>query len=182
MTILEIRDFPDYYVSNEGDIYSRKYHPIRNKNNNLIKIKPQIRKDGYSIIHLRKEEKTFAMYVHRLVAEMFIPNPENKMCINHIDGNRHNNSVSNLEWCSYSENSLHSYRQLGRKAPWKEKKGKDFPLSKIVLQIKDGTVVAEFYGIRDAARKTGFSSSSISQCCQGSTKYSHVHGFQWKYK
>lgn len=182
MNLVELKDFPNYFVSDEGNIYSRKYHPIRNRNCNLLKINQQIRKDGYSIIQLRKDNRTIAQYVHRLIAEAFIPNPAKKPCINHIDGNRHNNSVSNLEWCSYSENSLHSYRKLGRKAPWEDKKGGESPLSKRVLQLKDGKVIAEFQGVREASRKTGFSSGGISQCCNGSTRYSHVHGYQWKYK
>ena len=145
-------------------------------------LKPQKRKDGYCIVRLRKNGDTFALYVHRLVAEAFIPNPENKPCVNHIDGNKHNNCVSNLEWNTYSENNLHAYSVLDRKAPWRNKKGKDFPLSKIVLQIKNGRIIAEFNGTREASRCTGFSSSGISACCNGSTRYSHVGGYKWKYK
>ena len=74
-------------------------------------MKRTIRKDGYvSIWHEGKQ-----MLEHRYLAEKFIPNPENKPCVNHIDGNRSNNNLDNLEWVNYSENHKHSYKVLGRK-------------------------------------------------------------------
>ena len=65
---------------------------------------------GYYCAALRKEGKTHRVLLHRLVAMAFIPNPENKRCINHIDGNKTNNSISNLEWCTHSENLFHGYK------------------------------------------------------------------------
>lgn len=182
MNIQQIKEYPDYFVDEDGNVYSKTYHPIRNRNKNLIRIHPQKRKDGYLIVHIKNENGYVVKYVHRLVAETFITNKNKLPAVNHIDGNKVNNSVSNLEWCTYSENNTHAYQILGRKAPWKNKKGSDFPLSKAVLQIKNGKIIAEFGGVREASRKTGLNNSGISACCRGSTKYSHVGGYQWKYK
>ena len=74
--------------------------------------------------------------VHRLVANAFIPNPENKRCINHKDGNKKNNNINNLEWVSYSENMKHAYR-TGLAIPpqtWLGKFGKSHPMSKPINQ------------------------------------------------
>jgi len=64
----------------------------------------------YYTIKLSKDNKTKTYSVHRLIALAFIPNPDSKPCINHIDGNPRNNCIDNLEWCTHSENNLHAYR------------------------------------------------------------------------
>jgi len=69
---------------------------------------------GYPRIFAKNNEgKSKTVSVHRVVAETFIPNPEGSRCVNHLDGNKHNNEVGNLEWCTYSENTRHSIDYLG---------------------------------------------------------------------
>ena len=182
MKAFQIKDFPDYYITDTGDVYSRKYHPIKNKNSRIIKMKKAKVGSGYLFVCLYKEGRRYQKLIHRLVAESFIANPENKPQVNHKDGNKKNNNVSNLEWATNSENGLHSFRVLKRK-PAKAmlgRFGKNNPLSKIVLQIKDGKVIAEFYGASEAERETGVFCSNISACCCGKVK--SAGGYEWKYK
>ena len=74
--------------------------------------------NGYAMVRLCKNYKVFNASVHRLVAEAFIPNPDNKPTVNHIDGNRLNNDISNLEWATMHEQNIHAYR-TGLKDPKK---------------------------------------------------------------
>lgn len=163
---LKIKNYPDYYATDNGDIYSRNY----NHTGRIKKMTPQEDKDGYLRVIIRKNGKKYFKPIHRLVAETFIPNPENKPQINHKNGIRTDNRIENLEFCSAAENIQHAYKTLGRKGP----------RVKIVQQIKNGKIIAEFLGTCDAARKLGISRSSISACCIGVNKTGH--GFQWKYK
>ena len=114
-----------------------------------------------------------------MVAEAFIPNPENNPCVNHKNGNKLDNNINNLEFCSYSENNIHAYRVLGKSGAWKDR-GAEHPSCKPVLQIKDGKIIAEFYSILEAERRTGIDNTHISLCCKGKQKTSG--GFLWKYK
>lgn len=70
---------------------------------------------GYMCVNLYKNNQQKQFRVHRLVAEAFIPNPDDKPVVNHIDGNKQNNSVKNLEWCSQSENTIHAFKTGLRK-------------------------------------------------------------------
>jgi len=96
-----------YTISQQGEVYS--YY----KN----KILPPHDNNGYKMVMLKLNNKQKWHYIHRLVAQHFIPNPEHKTWVNHKDGNRSNNDISNLEWSTPKENIQHSYDCLGRKAP-----------------------------------------------------------------
>lgn len=94
---------PGYFVSNLGGFRGRSGKPI----------KQQIHKNGYYVYAMRPEGRKGAckcIKIHRLIAEAFIPNPENKPFVNHIDGNKLNNNVNNLEWCTNQENVIHAYK------------------------------------------------------------------------
>lgn len=105
--------FPDYDVSEFGDVYSWK-----SGKRVLLKLRTDI--DGYKTVGLYKDGKCKRVKVHRLVADAFIPKGKGRDCVNHKDGNKWNNSVGNLEWCTRKENSTHdhsdsiSQRELGR--------------------------------------------------------------------
>ena len=94
-----------YQVSNYGKIKS-----LGNKSNHkdAIIMKPILNYKGYLQINLRKNGKSYHFVVHRLVAQAFIPNPDNLPQVNHIDGNKQNNNVKNLEWCDNSYNQIHA--------------------------------------------------------------------------
>lgn len=105
-----------YSISNLGRVSSKAriqvYADGRIYNHPYRILKPSTAKTGksagYMITHFYCGGKRTTLSVHRLVAEAFIPNPENKICVNHIDGNKSNNNVSNLEWSTYAENNAHA--------------------------------------------------------------------------
>lgn len=174
-----IKDFPDYYVTDTGDVYSRNY----NHSGRIKKIKPNLLKVGYFRVVLCKNNKPKSKLIHRIVAETFIPNPNNKSEVNHINGIKTDNRVENLEWATRSENEKHAYRVLKSyhaPAPMLNKFGKNNPKSRIVLQISNGKIIASFYGGKEAQRKTGVFQGNISKCCNGERKT--AGGYQWKYK
>jgi len=134
-----------YEVSNMGRIksYKRKGQPY-----NRIR-KPMMLSNGYRNIDLSKNNHRSLHKISRIVAEIFIPNPENKPCVNHIDGDKLNDNVDNLEWCTYSENQKHAYK-LGLKK--KVAKLNEFQV-RVIRKIKDmtNTEIAKIFNVKQPA-------------------------------
>ena len=93
-----------YQVSNFGNIKSLTFKNKQGTYKRELILKKALGKNGYHKVILQKDRNRKTVSVHRLVAEAFIPNPENKKCVNHLDCNRTNNRIDNLEWCTHSEN------------------------------------------------------------------------------
>ena len=149
-----------YKVSNYGRVKSLfRYKKI---------LKPIIQTNGYFWVYLCKPLKKF--FIHRLVAEAFIPNPDNLPQVNHKDEDKTNNHVDNLEWCTNKYNSNYGSRnERVRKS-----------LSKKVYQYTlDGEFVKEWESINECARN-GFNQGNISSCCRGERK-THK-GYKWSYE
>jgi len=105
-----------YQISNLGNVKSvtrmTSSSSIRGGNRFVVgkKLKTIVDTKGYMKVTLSKYSKTEQHLIHRLIALAFIPNPENKCCVNHIDGNKLNNNIDNLEWCTAKENIQHAHR------------------------------------------------------------------------
>ena len=158
-----------YQVSNYGRIKSLR-------KNNYLKLNEV---KGYLYAHLYKEAKRKAHRVNRLVAEAFIKNSENKPQVNHIDGNKQNNKVDNLEWNTISENLTHAINTGLKKAS----KGSKNPLSK---QIRCLTTGEKFGSTREAGEKMNTDYSGISKCCRGEIEHCGRHPktkekLRWEY-
>lgn len=115
----DISGYEGYYqISNFGQIRSvPRYITHKTKGGGFVNqyfkgkiLKPTTTRNGYKMIVLSKDGKFKYQTIHRLVATAFIPNPENKPTVNHKDGDKSNNHVDNLEWCTSSENNSHAYR------------------------------------------------------------------------
>lgn len=104
----ELKDFPGYYITEDGKVYSRRtFGPQDNRESNFRELKLQNKK-GYLVVRLMKNNKQYTKPVHRLVAETFIPNPNNFPQVNHINYIRDDNRICNLEWVTNQRNSEHS--------------------------------------------------------------------------
>ena len=113
--MIRIKSFEDYLITVFGDIYSTITEKWLN---------PKVDKYGYSYVGLYRDNNPKWISIHRLVATTFIPNPYNKPEVNHIDGNKSNNCVFNLEWVTCSENQKHAYKIGLHKPVINEKHGR----------------------------------------------------------
>ncbi len=129
---------------------------------------------GYLVTILYKNNNGKNCYVHRLVAEAFVPNPENKQTVNHINGDKHDNRAENLEWNTYQENNIHAYKTgLNDEKHRRNCKG-----SIVVKQLTlDGKLIAVYPSIREAERQTGICSQSISIGLRKGWRYG---GYIWE--
>lgn len=156
-----INGYKNYIIYKDGRVWSK------NKRGFL-----KWRKFGsYFGVTLCKNGETKNCYIHRLVANAFIPNPLNLPEVNHVDENKGNNNFQNLEWCTRMQNIHHGtgLKRMGERH------------SREVLQIKDGVVVARYISASEAHRRTGICAENIRAACKGYGRNLHPGGFEWKY-
>lgn len=166
-----------YKISNMGRVYSLLTEKF---------LKPGINNQTkYKAVVLYNKGKTITKKIHRLIAEHFIPNPENKSFIDHIDGNRQNNSISNLRWVTHKENLnnplakekqhqgiIKSWEKRSRTKTFKQLK----KVSKPVICIEANMI---FPSINEAGRYLNLDARKICQACKG--KFEKFGGYHWKY-
>lgn len=167
--------FNGYEISTYGRV---KTLPKKQNSFNTRLLKPTKNPFGYVYVILSGRKHIF---VHKLVANAFIKNPENKPFVNHVNGNKEDNRLWNLEWCTRSENQLHGYRTglLKVNKTALGKKGALSPHSKPISQYKDGIFIKNWSCQSEAADVLGLSQGNINSCLNG--KYKHTGGFTFKY-
>jgi hypothetical protein len=159
--------------------YEKKYSisnfgRIRNKRTSRI-TEGRIGNHGYKRVSFRKEGEIKEYLIHRLVAETFIENKQRKRTVNHIDGNKTNNNIENLEWATDKEQQAHAIKNGLRKTI----KSCDNKLSKKVDQFNlDGTYIKTHNSIVEAKKELG-SDLHISEVCRGKRKT--TGGYIWSY-
>lgn len=137
---------------------------------------PNVR-NGYLRITLYKNDKRKIFSAHKIVALIFLPNPENKPEVNHIDGKKDNNCVDNLEWVTRKENMKHAQEHdlISRRI------GEKHPNSKKVLQYDlNGNFIKVWNSTYEIKKNLGINQVNISVCCRGINKT--ASGYIWKYK
>lgn len=149
-----------YQVSNFGN--------VRTVKNGEAEMSQQENRNGYMTVHLRNKGVERRAMVHRLVAEAFIPNPDELRDVNHKNGNKSDNRVENLEWVSHSDNMAHSFRELGKN------------VRHIVQLDLDNNFIERWNSIIEASEATGICRTDIGECCRGNRK--HTKGYKWKYE
>lgn len=179
------RDIPctegRFQISNTGKIKNKKTGKER---------KPYINENGYCIVGIYNKNKkhTTQHRVHRMVAEMFLENPDGKRTVNHKDGNKQNNCVWNLEWATHQENIAHAHKTGLIVISEKQRKAASANIQRNRLlshcekqcySIDSSGRKVEFPSVKAAANLVGGFSSAITLCCQGKRK-THK-GYIWGY-
>lgn len=155
---LPIKNYEDrYLISNQGNVWS-----ILNKKF----LKPQKTRDGYFTVDLCRDGTDKIVKVHRLVAEAFIPNPNNLPTVNHLDEDKTNNKVDNLEWCSVKDNNNYGSHNSSLA------RTKGFP----TRCIETGII---YFSLAEAERQTGIKKESIWRVCHGISKTAGK--YHWEY-
>lgn len=159
--MIPIKGYENYLVTEQGQIINSKTGRA---------LKPSITANGYYRVNLRKNGQTKTLYIHRIVAEAFIPNPNNYNEVNHIDEDKTNNNVENLEWVTHKSNINHATCQRRKGETNTTRNGKP------VLCIETNQIYASATAIE---KELGYGKGNIWQACNGKIKT--AYGYHWTY-
>lgn len=166
----KIKGFNDYYwISSLGKV--KKVLP--NGNVKFLKASPNKNRHNYCYVNIETVTERKNWSLHRLVAKYFIPNPENKPCVNHLDCDVSNNQISNLEWCTYKENSIYTKKMGHTIHPIGELAGNHVLKEKTVLKIIDWLNKNEMTHL-EIAKKFNTNYSNVAHIFRGS-RWSYLH-------
>lgn len=156
-----------YAVSDTGEVYSYK----RSQRKGLSQ---SVNTSGYKKVLLSSHGAVSCALVHRLVADTFIPNIHNKKYVNHIDGDKQNNTVSNLEWCTQSENQQHAWNN-----GLQQRNGHERLIGQYTT---DGTLIASYSSIVEAQEAMGMQDGhAIYACLSNPNRHKTAYAFVWSY-
>lgn len=172
----DIEGFEDYYqISSDGRVRSKDRTIIdkigRKRSWKGQLLNPDIAQNGYYRVTLSINRNRKQLYLHRLLAKYFIPNPNDLPQVNHIDGNKLNNNLNNLEWCSNQDNIIHAYKHRlikpvsGKNHPNYGKYGANSKKAKPIISKNIITNEIKKYGSIIDTKKDGFTPSEVSRCC-----------------
>jgi len=165
----KIKDWEgSYEISNYGNIKCLNY--LHHKEKTHI-TKGILCNNGYLKYELKANGRKKVFLIHRLVAIHFIPNPKNKPCVNHKDGNKQNNCVENLEWCTYKENSNHALKNGLSRNTLKPFKGINTKTNEEIF----------FDNIQDASDFVKGNRGNIHKCLQKKNNRTIAYGYRWEY-
>lgn len=186
----EWRTIPDwdlYEISNYGNLRCKDRIIKNNAGEYLRKarmLKPAYDKYGYKTFWFTQDGRKQNIKIHRLVAQVFIPNPENKPCVNHIDNNPSNNHVDNLEWCTMQENTDWMIVQghFERTDEWLDNlHAAQEPTYKPVKGTNISTGEVLYFNRLNAVRDMGFHPSCVCVCCKNKNGVTQHLGYMWEY-
>ena len=157
-----IPDYPDYVAFENGNVYSKRRHRL---------MRPSKKKTGYYELAMYNSNGVKYFSVHRIIAELFIEKPKGAEEVNHINGNKSDNSAKNLEWVTHGNNLKHAYETKLREQDVSPKKV-------VAISITDGTRLV-FKSIYRAARELKISQGNICMACKKQRPY--AGGYYWEY-
>lgn len=183
-----IPGFDLYEVSNAGRVRSKD----RILNNGICTflrkgriLKPQDNGTKHLRVELKQDGRRKREYVHRLVAEAFIPNPGQKPCVNHIDNDPTNNDVENLEWCTHQENTdwMNLQGRAKRTPEWIKNLHKTQEQNYTAV-VGENILTGEkvYFSKLNDVKKAGFQPSCVCYCCSGKRGVTQHKGYRWKYE
>lgn len=155
-----VQEYDHYEVNELGQIRHRDRRKI---------LSPRSNPGGYQYVNFKINGKGHNFAVHRIVANAFVPNPNQYPEVNHINGDKTDNRAINLEWVTSSENKIHSHQSGTRQSNGKQ-------VEQLTLS---GELLNTFISVSEAARYIGCTVGAISNCCNGRTKTSQ--GYKWRF-